>query len=674
MSWMQKLVETYHKCASLVGDYSEKTPLIPIFHTLQNAHIHVSVNERSELVRAEIVEENNRTIIPATEESAGRTSGYTPHPLFDKLQYVAKDYAKLGGDKRCKEQNTKKEIECFYLYSKLLNDWCESEHGHHKVQIVLSYLLKGTLIQDLMSHSIIVPDEAGMPYRKWPKAKSPIPSIYRILPPNSADQLEAFVRFSVEIPEDPIAHLWEDRSVWESWIAYYRQIRVERGQCYVTGNVELLAEQHPARIRHAADGAKLISSNDKEGFTYRGRFTDAEQACSVGIETSHKAHAALRWLIARQGGRNGELATVAWAVGRETSAPNPLYDTAKLFKSSPNAEVGASKPYTAQEFGRKFRLLVQGYGASLGATDDIVVMALNAASTGRLAIKFYRELTGSEFLERLEAWHTGCAWPWKIDADEKRLYICAPSPKDIARAAYGRSILGKAGGKLLEATVERLLPCIVDGAPLPRDLTEACCRRACNRAGFEKQAGGTTRKGGKPTEQAMTWHETLGVACATYRYFHKEENYQMALEHDRRNRDYLYGRLLSLADYLEGAALNAAGEKRETNAARYTQRFADHPFSTWRTIDLNLRPYRSRLSTNKRPLLTKLEKSFDEVMCLFSTEDFTSDERLSGEFLIGYYCQRAELFRSKEAAVDTLLDELQAPDADVPEDENSEEE
>jgi CRISPR-associated protein Csd1 len=42
--------------------------------------------------------------------------------------------------------------------------------------------------------------------------------------------------------------------------------------------------------------------------------------------------------------------------------------------------------------------------------------------------------------------------------------------------------------------------------------------------------------------------------------------------------------------HLEQRALYAAGEKRDTHAAKLMQRFADHPCATWRQIELALSP------------------------------------------------------------------------------------
>ena len=125
----------------------------------------------------------------------------------------------------------------------------------------------------------------------------------------------------------------------------------------------------------------------------------------------------------------------------------------------------------------------------------------------------------------------------------------------------------------------------------------------------------------------------------------------MALEEDRTTRDYLYGRLLAVADNLEGCTLRLAGETRETSAARLMQRFADHPFSTWRTIELSLTPYKARLKTSAKGtgVLVKCQKLLDEIPCRFASADFSDDRPLSGEFLLGYHCQRAAFFAGKNS-------------------------
>ena len=127
----------------------------------------------------------------------------------------------------------------------------------------------------------------------------------------------------------------------------------------------------------------------------------------------------------------------------------------------------------------------------------------------------------------------------------------------------------------------------------------------------------------------------------------------MALEPDRTTRDYLYGRLLAIAEHMENRALYLAGEKRDTSAAKLMQRFADHPHSTWKTIELSLSPYKTRLRAKRSSFLNEMEKYLDEVITAFQTQDFIDDQRLSGEFLLGYHCQRQSLWAKPEVKTDS---------------------
>jgi len=119
----------------------------------------------------------------------------------------------------------------------------------------------------------------------------------------------------------------------------------------------------------------------------------------------------------------------------------------------------------------------------------------------------------------------------------------------------------------------------------------------------------------------------------------------MGLDQERKTRDYLYGRLLAVADCIESWALQEAKDKRPTNAARLMQRFADYPFQTWRTIRLSLSPYIARMGTRVSKHLAAEEK----IMNLFNIDDFSLNEPLTGEFLLGFHCQGSELHKSNES-------------------------
>ena len=655
MNWIQSLYETYENCKSMIGVVGDENevPLLPICHTTQKAQIEITLDAKGNFRRACIVNKDEaRTIIPCTEKSAGRTSGEAPHPLCDKLQYLAKDYKKFGGEKD----------HYFESYKKLLSKWVKSG-APKKVRAVYEYVQKGNVIGDLVANGVLFVNEQGKLHteRPVPKAKNAPKDIFDLLPggidPNNGKlkswQADAFVRWRVEI-DDNVAEVWKDPEVIQSWIDYYSSTKTTRSLCYVTGIESFTADQHPAKIRKDDDKAKLIASgkstsgkgeikiDDGCGFTFLGRFTSPDQAATVGFETTQKVHSALRWLMSRQGYVKDGLAVVAWAVSG-AKIPQPTADTYDEIYDT-ESEIAD----TAQDMANRLKKKIKGYRQKIGEREDVVVMAVDSVSPGRLSIVYYRTLKGSEFLDRIESWHETCAWWHTYYLVEKKdengkirkeivPFYGAPAPADIAEAAYGSRL----DDKLKKATIKRLLPCIVDGQPIPRDLVELVVWRASNREGLRNPEDKKYRK-----DEEFTWNKTLSIACALYRkYKHGKEEFNMALDETRTTRDYLYGRLLAIADRLEEVALYKANEKRATNAARYMQQFSQCPYQTWKQIHDALTPYIERLGGAHY-----YRNMIAQVKDLFDPADFLSNNPLTGEYLLGYYCQRQKLLKKSDNA------------------------
>lgn len=615
MAWIQMLYQTYEQCKG--HEPPGAALLLPVSHAFQQAHIEITLDAQGNFKSAREIGKVE-TVIPATEQSAGRVGTKPPpHPLCDKVQYCAADYPETGGGKPS-----------FYKeYEAQLTEWCNSPYSHAKAQAVLNYIRKGHVVADLVREQVLHIGTDGKLLTRW-TSNTQAPELFRVLTAKAGerDQGDAFIRWHVRESDNLCTAVWEDASLQDAWAKFDASTKEAVGVCMVTGETQAsLALSHPKRIRHSGDGAKLISANDSSGYTFRGRFTDdtGQQACGVGYEVTQKAHNALRWLIQRQAYRNDDQVIVSWAVAG-MPIPDPFGNSLTLILAGKAVEAQPVAPELSldgdagQAFAKRLNLALAGYRAKLGPTDDIVVMGLDSATPGRMAITYYRELTGSEFLERIEAWHTAHAWPQNFGKELK--FVGAPAPRDIAEAAFGRRL----DDKLKKATVERLLPCIVDGQLLPRDLIESTARRASNRIALDH----------------WEWEKTLGIACALFRGAFKNKEYQMTLETERNSRDYLYGRLLAIAEHIESRALYVAGEKRDTTAAKLMQRFADRPSSTWRIIEPALKPYISRLRAKRSGFMYEMDKLLDEIIPSFVGNDFLDDSKLSGEFLLGYHCQR----------------------------------
>ncbi len=652
MSWMAKLYETYEHAKA--NPQQDGAKLMPICHTVQTAHINIVIDGEGQFINARVLPAKTQIMLPATEKSAGRSSGEAPHPLQDKIQYVAGDYAKFGGTKKA----------YFEGYKALLEQWSVSQFGHRVLSAVLKYVSKASVVSDLIRVGVMH-SENDVLLTKWEK-EGEAPELFKVLPKEagSLEQGSALVCWTVVIPGVNQADTWEDEALQQAWVDFDSSTGGQTGLCLIKGSNDILAVSHPAKIRHSGDKAKFVSSNDSSGFTYRGRFLKDEQANSISFDVTQKAHNALRWLLDRQGFRVGDQAYVTWAVsGKEV--PAPQRDLLELLQSG--NYVSPAEDHSkdlGQKFGNKLKAYLYGYIGEnrLEADESIVIMGMDSATPGRMSVIYYREFRAKDFIGTLEKWHWDLAWPQrhKIKTEtngkvsERTIWaISAPSPYRLWTAIYGDVI--KSNESLKKHTIERLMPCIVEGRQIPWDIVQNAIRRATNRVSYK-------------SDETWLWEQNLGIACALYKGFCKRtkdeskyKEYDMALDTETTAKDYLYGRLLAVAENIESFALNLADENRTTTAERLMQRFAARPFSTWLTIELQIKPYVQRLQAKAPKFANKRLALLDEIHNQFEDGDYTSDKALSGEFLLGYHCQRTFL-KSKKTTADGEEDQTNEQD------------
>jgi CRISPR-associated protein Csd1 len=579
--------------------------------------------------------------IPASEESMGRTgSKELPYPVFDQYAYLK------GSGKK------------YDAYIAQLKNFAESEFATKQIMAIHKYVAKGTVSSDLSEMKV--------------KDKTNI-------------------IFQVEIPGNPQTKVWKDETFFNAWHEYYmaekgklaeRKKRAENEladkkklpadqekrlrQCsklkdnvtldYVTGVEQLIATSHPKKISKASPNSKLVSDNDTTNYTFRGKFSDSSEAVSIGYETSQKAHQFLRYLINDPDRRYycGDQVILSFTIGSmEKLLPPPIEDKsiwALLQNNSVQTESDIQihlRAKTGFDYADALRKSLGGFGhgQALKQHTKTAVIALDAATTGRLSITFYRELDKNEYLERVANWHSSCKWHQRLwdKVKEKYIpYLGAPSVDKIIEAVHGKPRGGKDESyrKIKKAARERLLRCIFDGAFLPKDYVVAAVRRAANPLAITK----------KGKFDRNRFEQIASTACALVcKDFQQrnEEDFKLSIEIDRTDRDYLYGRLLGAADKLEEYALYKKNNDRVVTAAiRYMQAFVQRPFRTWQTIHGCLNPY---IQTVKGGF------EFNEIQTVtnqFATGDYEKDTPLNGSYLIGYYHERAYIDSLVNAATE----------------------
>ena len=638
MSYVNELIDLYNKNQDKIGviEYRGDIPyvLLPPFHTTVTAQITVTINQNGNFMRAELVAQDDKmTIIPVTEKSGSRTAGKEPHPLCDNLRYLAGDYKDYYKDDGV----------CNELYMSQIEKWEKSTYSHEKVKAIYLYLKKATLIKDLVEQKIIklndnnqIDDKENM---------------------EGIVQTKAFVRFIIrstgenlhrEIPDE----CWKDRTLQDCYIKYVRSQEREKGMCYLTGNMESISYLHSKKIRNEGDGAKLISANDSQNFTYRGRFANREEAVAVGSETSQIVHNTLKWIIRKQGAFFDTMTIVTWE-SDQLSMPKWNMDTESIITEYENEqeendwdswdddwseeeEVSDGNPITAE----KFYKALNGYGKKVDNTSNMILLAFDAATPGRLAMIENVTLDTARYLKNIEKWHNDCNWIHEKWKDGKRIQFWGMvGVRDIADILFGIENKGKLsivdgnGKKLYAEVAKRLLPCIWYGSNIPYDYVNLAVVKASNPLTYKER---------------KNWERVLTLACSMVKKNEKDRNkeeWNVALDKSAKDRSYLYGRLLAVADRIEYMTYDAKDNGRITNAKRYMSTFSQRPYETWKVIEENIQPYLAKLDVVKRK---HYENLLSEICNLFDIDKFKENKKLDGLYLLGFHSQEYDLRFKKE--------------------------
>ncbi len=636
MSFWQNLASSYDANAdALIMDYPLSTTSISNNGDLIAV---IVIDGDGQFVRVDTIEKANHkkgveTIhicLPVTERSMARASTIEPHPLFDQYEYLQ------GSGKK------------FDAYFDNLTRLAESEYATPQIQAIHKYISKREVAADL----------AGI------KTTSKTNIIFEVEITGSAkvkvwedgETLSACHQFLMcekervaEIKQEAIKTLAENQKLTPKEKKALKEQAASpdaRVLDYISGNNQLSAVFHPKKISNASANAKLISvPADKGFFTYQGKFGCAAEAVSIGYESTQKAHQFLRYLISDRAYVCGEQAIFSYTIGSmEKLLPPPVEDNAiwSLLKGPTllsQTDLSASlRAETGIDYAEEMRRALSGYGNAekLVAYAKTAVAVLDAATTGRLSVTFYRELDRNDYLEHIARWHRTCKWRQAFwDRNENRYvsYIGAPSADKIIEAVYGRPRGANDANyiKIKKAARERLLRCIFDGAPLPFDYVTASIRRTSNPMSL-KNDGKFDR---------ASFDRVIATTCALVRKHqqqHNREDYALSIELNRTDRDYLYGRLLGAADKLEEYALYKKGNARTVTAAiRHMLAFSQHPFRTWQTIHGCLNPYIQAAGKGYA------YREIQEITKKFIPGDFEKDTPLNGSYLIGYYHEREHI-------------------------------
>ena len=590
MGLFQKAYETYDTFQDMVGKQIEgQEPLAPCSHTVTRADLEITIDQDGRFVAARAVDKKEpKIVIPVTEESSKRSStNIAPHPLCDKIKYLAP----------YNESSQKR----YQTYVDQLESWVNSSCQHPMLLPVLTYVKTGTIIADLLSANLLKLNQSGLPYKE-----------------------DSLVRWRVVGIGDDSGATWESYSLFEAFQRYYMEKKsyAAKALCMVSGKSVPLANKHPKGVVPKYGNAKLISDNDKDNFTFLGRFTQPAQAATVGYEASQKAHNALRWVIANEGVAIGGRMFVCWSP-QGVVLPKP---------HNPFFPVQPDEPPTPSAYQQRLKESLEECKNSLSdISAEAVLAAFDAATSGRLSLTYYNQLQASDFLERLYQWDRICCW------NHKAFGVSAPTLYQIVSCTFGTQRGDREGfetdDKVMRQQMQRMIACRIDMGHLPADYIGILKQRASTPLAYSKE----------------NHEKILFTACAVIRKFlydKTKEEWSMALEPQKQDRSYQYGRLLAVLEKVERDTYDS-DEKREPNAIRMQTYFSQRPQQTTKIVwEQVKKAYYPQLRPASRMYYERITGEIMEMLSQFPAEEL--NRPLSETYLLGYYLQRNQLYQKKE--------------------------
>ena len=395
---------------------------------------------------------------------------------------------------------------------------------------------------------------------------------------------------------------------------------------------------------------------------------------SISYEMSQKAHNALRWLVSDQGvhtlypgtgrrkdissyGEEGERTQIIYG-GRTFLCWNP---NGKRVCSSTDLFMSTSVPILEKtDYQKELKRTLAGFKTLLPDTEKVIIAAFDAATTGRLAVTYYNELSGSDYLQRLHDWDKECCWyRGKYGYNTPKLIQIVNNAFGVQRTEKGITQM-RADDRVVRQQMQRLVACRIDSRRIPLEVVKALVNHASSPQAYDENV----------------WRNIVFTACAVlnmhygYRKAISERgDMDMGWTLEEENRSFQFGRLLAAMEKVEQDYYYQSGEGSEdkkprmTTAIKALNRFRQRPFSTYASVQNHLfSAYIPRLSQSSRIRYEKLKGEIIDRISRFPKDDL--DRPLEDLYLLGYDLQRNAFFKKSNTDEQTSMD-LGAPENDA---------
>ncbi len=667
MSVFHVLYETY-KEAEKKGQVDEPSlvqggrniVVLPLYHMNLRANaydvVQLVFGESGIPMSLEFLLNNTYTIFPVTEDSLNRTSNVFAHPLCDDMQYLSKSLNPKKYESYCKENE-----KWLNGISAILSEVSkETEDIKMFLQEIRSLLVSKDLLLVLkkllrMKYKVISEDKEVLEVEIKPKTAVEKAELKII------DLSKLFVTFKKEFSDSRKKSIEVSRNqlLHQAHVAYIQNWQSQQVEAFAKCDVSGGEMYCTNRNRGLLGKGKLVSvSNNTE--TYRGRLTDGAEIIHLGADTSECIHLMLKFFLEHEDNSqrlyNNTTAIIWFAKDilneRKMDLSDPVADFENDFGD--DDEDDDIELLTLSDLkAREWKKIVKGNKTLTHeeSEDFFYLILLNKISNGRIAIQSSRTIPITIFVQNLQKWQETCRWEiW--DSSTKKYETKTPRPWDIIRFVYG---VEKTDGKvdclkdeLKSLAFKRLLPSVIDGFPLPKDMARKIFTNYKNRIRYRKN-----------------WIFLQYLTCALInkvRQDERKEKRTSMLEKEQQTRDYLYGRLLAVYEKVEMDAMKpsafSADKKEEgkmdkksrvTNVEKVWSAFFQAPERMLETLHMKIRPYLDKLKADQAGSYSYYNKLIGEIQTdIRDAETYldTKNKSLNEDAVFGYYAQNRELYKS----------------------------
>ncbi len=238
----------------------------------------------------------------------------------------------------------------------------------------------------------------------------------------------------------------------------------------------------------------------------------------------------------------------------------------------------------------------------------------------------------------------------------------SPSLYEIVNFIYGqeniKGSLSCENKKLFRSTIERLIPCIIEGQKLPKDIAKTTFYNLSNKLSYKN-----------------SWNDALSIGCSLIkkqRYDYQnsfiEANKISEVKQLKESRSFYYGKLMAVYEKIELDAVAGRGggstEKgkssthRITNSDKLWNSMIRTPERTRFVLESKIKPYMNMLKKNAPGLYVNFDKLITNMTLeLLKLEE--SDDKKKGsldeDFILGYYYQKNAFYQKKNDNTEEII-------------------